>query len=156
MQKTEDLRGLMRMSLISMAWSVPIYVIVLVFRPSMYWFIALLCSVVLLQAAYSRIKNKAPFKPFKVGKKLLQACVFGFLIYYLSHFFGAYGLAGYVVFVLLLSGFVIWRRRDIYLQAIRTIETRLFGKPLDRSSWNGQKPIVPKIRIRKKRGDRDG
>lgn len=66
-----------------------------------------------------------------------------------------YGIIGLVVAIVIILGLRVWTSPGswgTYLQSLRLLETKMFGKPLDKEYWNkGEKARMPKIVWRKKK-----
>lgn len=64
-----------------------------------------------------------------------------------------YGIIGMVLAAIVIGSFLAWRSRETIGFVMRTIETQMFGKPLDKEYWNdGEKAKLPKFVWRKKDG----
>jgi len=74
-----------------------------------------------------------------LSKRYLKSRVILILIivglYYLNAWLGKYGWIGLVVIVLLLVAYRLIASRKKYVDSMRTIETQMFGKPLEKKYW---------------------
>jgi len=58
------------------------------------------------------------------------------LVYLMIEVFGKiYGVLGIILFLLCLAVLALWRGRAYFMTALRSIETMIYGKPLDREYW---------------------
>lgn len=82
-------------------------------------------------------------------KNLLKGLLFAYTVIALFVFIpGRYGFLGVVLLLLGLAGFRIWKGWSIMLSSMRMVETRLFGKALDRAEWvDGEKPGFKKKEV---------
>jgi len=63
--------------------------------------------------------------------KYVKSVAFITVIILLSLYSLRWGVFGYIIMVLLLVGYKLWKGRELYMSGIRDIETQLFGEPLD-------------------------
>jgi len=69
-------------------------------------------------------------------KKIVTAVLFLTGVYFLFKLAGGFGVLGFILAFILLGGFVIFLRRKKYLSALRHMEVKIWGRPLDRKEWN--------------------
>lgn len=90
----------------------------------------------------------------KIVKIVLFALFLGFTIDYL----GSKGLIGVLIIALGFGIYRLWHIRDTILSIIRSVETMLFSKPLDKDLWDkGEFKNRPKVKFvwRKKKHGKD-
>ena len=68
--------------------------------------------------------------------KLVSTYLQIFLLVGFIRLFGKYGVLGFVIIILGLVIYKIWKQWDFFINGIREIETMIFGKPLDKKNWN--------------------
>ena len=69
-------------------------------------------------------------------KDSMKSLAFIATFVYLFIFFGAtFGALGVLVLIILMSLFRVYRKKELYLEGMRDIETKIFGKPLDKELW---------------------
>jgi hypothetical protein len=77
----------------------------------------------------------------------------GLIVLIVSLFWGVASFVGWWAIWILLLGFVCWRVYKgwrVLMRSVRFIETTLFGKPLDRESFDkGEKPSIYKKEAKK-------
>lgn len=86
------------------------------------------------------------FKEKRIAVYLKQSVVVVGLVslfWFLPQWLGVWGL------IVLLAGFVaykFWRGRKVFMRSMRFVESKLFGRPLDRKEWKkkGDKPSIYK------------
>jgi len=118
------------------AVSVVVYVLVLLFKPSL--IILLSCLVAALTAHYlysTLYKKKKVFSFLELTKKILSTITIVLIVYALYYFTGSWGLWSTLLVVLVLSLIILIKRRKAYLEALRHIETMIFKKSLDKENF---------------------
>ena len=88
-------------------------------------------------------------KLFKYVKNVLLFVISLLFIAWLLETFGAKGLLGYFIIVSFFGLYKLYVFRDQFFDLLRQIESVLFGKPLDKVYWKGEKPKLRKMRLRK-------
>ena len=61
--------------------------------------------------------------------------------------FEGYGVIGFLVFILAIAGYKMYLMREMLKGGMRNIETSIFGKPLDKESWEKGELKNTKIQI---------
>lgn len=117
-----------------------IIIIVLLFKYLPFSFYAKVPIISFLFAVYILIKTK----DFRSARKtFLSFTITIYILGTLNIYLGGLGTAGFVLSVLLFAGFRLWRQRKLYLRGLRTIETSLFGKALDKENFkDGERPVL--------------
>jgi hypothetical protein len=54
---------------------------------------------------------------------------------------------GIVIFILMIGGYMLYSKRDIYVNGMRQAETMIWGKPLDRDLWDKKEMKNTKVVI---------
>ena len=74
-------------------------------------------------------------KPRSGLKKLLlyyaKVFLLATIIYVLAKQLGAYGFLGILALIVIYTLYLLWKRKEQYLEAMRTIESMVWGQPLD-------------------------
>ena len=82
-------------------------------------------------------------KENKLKRWLVQALstnVFILFLYLLNQLLGTFSaVLAFLVITLVLAMYLLWKQRKQYMEAVRTIETMIWGKPLDRKKNEGRK-----------------
>lgn len=52
--------------------------------------------------------------------------------------FGTLGAIGLLLLILLMGAYNIYIKRDMFMISMRSIETKMFGKPLDKELWTNE------------------
>jgi len=142
----KNMKQMLAMSLPQIAQSICIYMIIILLHPGYLGLLLGLNIIVLLHYLYSWRKHRyRRFKPIQLLKNCANDPIIVTVIYLISILLGPWGFYGTLVIVLLLSGYRITKNRAMYMDALRDIETSLWGKPLDRRQWEGQQ--LPKIKL---------
>jgi len=89
-----------------------------------------------LSNLYNKIPNWVIF--------LFQVILFAFIMQYLVDNVGKWGAWGFILFILIYCGIMIFRKRDNFMSVIRTVETKIWGRPLDRIHGRPPKLIIGK------------
>jgi len=107
-----------------------VVVIIILFLFIGYWAFALLIPYQLFKIW----KAKGTTKKQKVIKSLITI---GRTAIFISLFklFGLMGAGGFVLMIVLFSAWKIYTGRGIFMEGVRDIETRLWGRPLDKKQW---------------------
>ena len=50
--------------------------------------------------------------------------------------FEYYGLLGIIIFLLAITGYRIYQKRDMFVRGLGDVETMIWGKPLKKELWN--------------------
>lgn len=104
-----------------------IYFLIWLFQPkSAIEFSALMTSLTLGFFTY----KKLPLKD--IIKGLIKTFIYIYIFYTVIHWLGKFGTLGVIIIIV---GIALWRvikNRVMYMEAIRTIETMLYGKTLDK------------------------
>lgn len=88
-------------------------------------------------------------------RSLIKLFIVGSIIYWLAVYTGAYGFLGVVAFVLIVAAYKIFIQKSEYMMALRTIESKIFGKPLDRKNWEPGELKRTKIKfVRRKKNEK--
>ena len=66
------------------------------------------------------------------AKKYVKSMVIISSIILISMYFMKWGVIGFLIVVLLLAGWKLWRGREMYVDGMRNIETQIWGEPLDK------------------------
>lgn len=120
--------------------------VVMIFHPPFLFLGLGLAAFSVGKYVYSTLyKKKQEFSFKKLGQNLASLAGILFLIYVLSMLFGGWGIPGLLLIVVVLTGVIIYKRKETYMEAMRDVETQIWGKPLDRKEWKGQKP--PRIKL---------
>ena len=73
------------------------------------------------------------------GKRLIKYIVtiigIVLLILILDNY-ALYGFGGFIVLILFLVMYKLIKKREMYINSIRVIESMIWGKPLDKDLWN--------------------
>jgi len=81
------------------------------------------------------VKKVEEIYTLKFWRNKTLMMIFLALFYFVSLKAAAYGAIGIIVLILLLSGYRLYRARSLYMEGLRDIETRIWGKPLDKKEW---------------------
>jgi len=120
-----------------------------------FWSIILLfTSLSLAMYLWKAIRKKVKFSIEEVFKNVLTTFLTVLLILTFISWFGALGVWGYALGIILLACWRIFKRRELYLKCLRHAETKIWGKPLDKEHWQKEKPRMPKIVWRKQKNER--
>ena len=100
---------------------------------SFFVLVALLIGASSLKLALNNVKDRFAY---------LRAARFMFLLaaafWFLPRFFGWWAL---FVLLLALAIYKMWKGRAVLMSSIRFVETKLFGKPLDKKKWDAEEKI---------------
>lgn len=78
-------------------------------------------------------------------KKLVVMIIVIIIIYYLNIWASGYGVAGFIFMVLAFSIYRLIRAKELILKVMRSIETKVFGAPLDNKKyWKDKKNEIDK------------
>lgn len=58
------------------------------------------------------------------------------------------GIIGTILFLLSIAAWTLWKGRSQYMNGLRHIETRIFGKPLDKKYWKKGELKALKMRVK--------
>jgi len=83
-----------------------------------------------------------------------------FIIYLLAVLYafdygGTYGAIAVFVCLIIFASVRLWRIRDNIMMSVRYAETHIYGKPLDKEMWKGEKKPKLKFVWRKKNDRKD-
>lgn len=98
----------------------------------------LILFIVIYAPLESFVKNKNLLSKewlLKTFKLLLLLSFF----YLIINWLGTYGLVGLIIIVLGFATYRIYKGRVYFMQGMRSIEEKLFGKPLDKKEWRNKK-----------------
>lgn len=127
----------------------PLYILIIFM-----WFISpsihyRVLSIVVLQNVMIIMDTVKEKKPFNIPTLLKSSALTAAIIYglvYAFKFSFQFGLAGLILSVLALAGWLIYKQRKSIKKAIKFFECQIFGKALDKENWqDGDKPRMPKI-----------
>lgn len=90
--------------------------------------ILLLCIVSFLFNVYKSIKNKQAFSVRSFIRSCIQISLIIILLQFLRLFLGAWA---YPLTILLIALFIVIKRWKQYMTIIKSVETYLYGKPMD-------------------------
>ena len=96
---------------------------------------------------------KSIYYRFKFSKyySYLQIAIHLFIIIVVISWFGVkWGVVGYLTAMCCYILFRIIKSRALFMYLVRDLETKVFGKPLDRKNWKKGEFKYPKIVRRKK------
>lgn len=68
-------------------------------------------------------------------KGLISIIISGLMFYWIITAWYQ-GIWVFIGFVFVYAGWRIWKQRESFLSALRTFETMIWGKPLDKEYWN--------------------
>jgi len=102
-------------------------------------FVILIMSISLLKYLYNVYKDVSVFSSWLIIKELFISYIFVSCVWFLGRLLGGYGFFGLFLIVVILSGFMIWNKREFVMKGIREVETQMFSKPLDKKNWRSEK-----------------
>ena len=85
---------------------------------------------------YNKIPNWVMF--------VVQVVILGIIFQILVDNLGSWGIWGFFAFIIIYSCIMLFRKRDNYMTVMRTIETRIWGRPLDKQYGRPPKVIIGK------------
>jgi hypothetical protein len=90
--------------------------------------------------------RKGGFKLLQLLKSIGITALFIGAVYSYFYLFGKYGFLAFIFFIQVLSAYLIYKGRIIFMKSMRSIETVIFGKPLDKELWkDGEKPRAKRL-----------
>lgn len=141
MEKFEkiDKKKILLMSAPNILISLSVLLLIIFKRPGFVDMVFLFVTLGLIKYFYFVYKGKIDLSFTLIIKNIIFSSLFVSIIYWLGFFCGVYGFIGLVIFCICISGYMIYRQWDLYMQGVRDVETRIFGKPLDKKYWGKQK-----------------
>ena len=133
----------------SIAVSIMILIVAVLFQPSYGSFLALISCLIIGEKLWIYRKDLKKVFSWHTIKSLLIGLIVFTIIYCYAIYTKGYGILGAVVFVLSIVAYRLIKNRKQYISDLRYIESKIFGKPLDRSEWKDHKPRLPKVRLKK-------
>lgn len=73
------------------------------------------------------------------GKRYIKTLVTISILFSLIYYLGQYGFIGGLLIVLLIVVYKLITGRKQYMASIRHIETKIWGKPLDKKEWKDER-----------------
>jgi hypothetical protein len=96
---------------------------------------------------YQKSNRRRGKNLWSIIKIILWAILLAFLVEKLG--FG-YGLAGFVLLILIIVMIGLWKARQSFMTNLRGLETVMYGKPLDKELWKkGEKVKMRKFKWKK-------
>ena len=105
---------------------------VLIFQPKPVTFITTVLLFSLLWEAIANYKLRIRPSANDIIKRHLTTLFYMILIIYVTDYFGAWGLTGLFIVILIICCILLYRRWDMYMNSIRKIESLIWGEPLDK------------------------
>ena len=68
----------------------------------------------------------------------VKAAIVLSIILYVMQLLGAYGVIGFIISIVLLVVYKLYKGKDMYLSGMRNIEEKIWGKPLDKENWKDE------------------
>lgn len=100
------------------------------------------------------MKNEKISTSWKRGKPILITILSIIIMIILIDKIGlGSSLLVYLLFVLVVSIYRLYRARDLFMMNLRILESKIFGKPLDRDTWKKGELKRTKIKIVWKKPD---
>jgi len=65
--------------------------------------------------------------------------------------YGRYGMLGFVGFLIIITTYKVIKKREYYVTGLRTIESMIWKKPLDKELWDKGEMKNTKVKIRWKK-----
>ena len=115
-----------------MGISIVVLLTVLFFDPQPHIFVTALCVFSMLWEAGSNYKQQLLPRWHDIVKRQFLLIIYTLFMLYLSSFFGLWGIIGVIISSIVIAGIILYRRRDKYLEVLRSVETLIWGKPLDK------------------------
>jgi len=84
-----------------------------------------------------------------INTKLIKNIVFFSLILlfiYLLNTYGSYTILIFLGFTLLFGLYKLWVHRSLFMSNLRILESKIWGKPLDREAWN--KDEIKRLKVK--------
>ena len=98
-------------------------------------FVIIYC-IILLWIILRDVFKKEDKNFWGLVKKILFASVLLWALYFAMKFFGTWwGIFGIIFVLVCFGGLVIYTRRGKYMAGVRHMETKIWGKPLDKKQW---------------------
>lgn len=138
------------------ALSLLVYSIILIARPGYFLLLLILASLSLITSVGAAALYNKKVRPLQILKSVTTMVVIVTIIYLIAYWLGPYGFYSTLVIILGLSAWRILKNRKAFIKGLRDIETMLWGRPLDRSAWNGKRPPRLKFVLHKKGSNLEG
>jgi bacteriorhodopsin len=98
------------------------------FKPPFWLVVFVLITYQLTSYSYKNIKNKKRGDAKTVFKMSLSTIVVLWVLFYLSGLLGGYGLLGLILLGVIISIYILWRQKTVYMYWIEHIEREfLYG-----------------------------
>lgn len=79
--------------------------------------------------------------------KVIRFTLYIVVVALLIHFLEWYGIIGLIVFILAIAGWRAWKGKELIKSTTKSVESMVFGKPLDRSLWEKDEMKNTKLEI---------
>lgn len=96
----------------------------------------IILTPLLVSKLFVAIKNKEQPSINEWCKSGLKTIATISLLYLFINWMGAYGLLGFILVILLLAAWRIYKSWELFMGGMRSIEMRIFGRTLDRKKKN--------------------
>jgi hypothetical protein len=94
-------------------------------------------AFILLIVLYTIIEGEfiSKKKPSEVLKSCFYACISILIFVGVYCGLGWFGIVGMIIFYIIFLAVILYSNKKMYLNGMRSIETRVWGKPLDSKKW---------------------